>query len=178
MRGVMSVVWWLLAVVHIVPLTIVTFRLIASPNWADALSLALLLSVTALFTAKALNARWLRTDRPLLECVVWLIAGSLAHGDVAVPIVASQPGLPAAVAVAGGAACLTRRGRASIRRGRLLFDDFIGGLGRVMNALLAAMRGRTASVSLTDVPGPCFVPVAAWPAHACSWSARPPPSDL
>lgn len=168
MRGI----WASLVAIHGVPLVLVAARFLSQPTWLDAASLLLLLAVTALFAGKAANVRWLRTDRPLIEAVAWLIAGTLAHGDVAVPMVSSAPSLPTVVLVAGGAAAGSKRVRRLAKQGMTAaLDSF--------ETIVSLLLGEHQTVAGSPIgrgrcfPGMelqrCFRPIAA------GWSARPPP---
>lgn len=121
-------VWLLLALIHAWPLVAVTIKVVSEPGAAGVVSGGLLLAVTALFWAKALDAAWLRTDRPWVELGIWLLAGALVHpvsGDD-VPQALLVP--PAAVLVAAAAtqaskSRINKRNRHEFRFSRC-FDCF------------------------------------------------------
>lgn len=94
------VAWLLLALIHAWPLVAVTLKILSTPTASGIASGGLLLAVTAFFWAKALDAVWLRADRPWAELGVWLLVGALMHpvGGDDVPQALLVP--PAAVLVA------------------------------------------------------------------------------
>ena len=67
--------WGLLALIHIWPLIAVLMKLAATPTLDRAASLLLLVALIAFSTAKAAGIRLLRSDRPRMELMVWLLAG-------------------------------------------------------------------------------------------------------
>ena len=72
--------WGLLALIHIWPLIAVLMKLAATPTLDRAASLLLLVALIAFSTAKAAGVRLLRSDRPRMELMVWLLAGGILHG--------------------------------------------------------------------------------------------------
>lgn len=72
--------WGLLALIHIWPLIAVLTKLAATPTLDRAASLLLLVALIAFSTAKAAGVRLLRSDRPRMELMVWLLAGGILHG--------------------------------------------------------------------------------------------------
>ncbi|MEM9165468.1 MAG: hypothetical protein AAGB48_00405 [Planctomycetota bacterium] len=174
LAGAVRLVWTLLALVHLVPLVLVGLRLCLEPSWLDAGSFLLLLAVTGLFGAKAANVSWLRTDRPVFEAVAWLIAGALAHGDVAVPIVASQPSLPVAAVIAGGSAAMSRRARLGLNRGLRGFESLLDTARAIFASLHARVVIRLTKLGSSGLRTVGRYGKAAEPL-ALGWSARPPP---
>ena len=72
--------WGLLALIHVWPFIAVLMKLTATPTLDRAASLLLLVALIAFSTAKAVGIRLLRSDRPRMELMVWLLAGGILHG--------------------------------------------------------------------------------------------------
>lgn len=72
-------IWAILAGIHLVPLLLVTGRLIGDPDLAKLGSLIALAGVTTFFLAKAVDLEPLRSDRPRLELAIWFLAAALVH---------------------------------------------------------------------------------------------------
>ncbi|MCC7387633.1 MAG: hypothetical protein IT431_02580 [Phycisphaerales bacterium] len=132
----MRAVWGLLATVHVWPLAAVGWRFVVDPSVDEALVLASLIGVFALFACKCLDARWLRFHRPGLEFTAFVVAAALVHGDVGrshtLPVLAAET-VSVAVVVGGAAAVTSRR----LRR-RL--GDLLRGLARSARGVSGAMR--------------------------------------
>ena len=104
-RLALRVTWFGLAAIHAVPLLSLAARLIVHPTWESACSLVALATVFGLFTLKALNTPCLRTHRPGREFFIWLLAGALAHGDIATQAGALDP--ETRVVLVAATACVT-----------------------------------------------------------------------
>ncbi len=131
----MRAVWGLLATVHVWPLAAVGWRFVVDPSVDEALVLASLVGVFALFACKALDARWLRFHRPGLEFTAFVVAAALVHGDAgrshSLPALAAET---ATVIVAAGGAAL------SSRRLRRRVGEFLRGLARSARGVSGELR--------------------------------------
>ena len=75
----MRCVWLGLAAVHVWPLVTVLIRFSRDPSLDLVASLVSLLAVFAVFTLKCIDLSVLRTDRPKLELVAWILCAALVH---------------------------------------------------------------------------------------------------
>ncbi|MEM7577754.1 MAG: hypothetical protein AAF328_09785, partial [Planctomycetota bacterium] len=72
-------IWAILAAIHVVPLLLVTARLVCEPSLTTLGSLVALAAVTVFFVAKTADLPLLRSDRPKLELAIWFLAAALVH---------------------------------------------------------------------------------------------------
>ncbi|MCC5828443.1 MAG: hypothetical protein JJU36_03260 [Phycisphaeraceae bacterium] len=111
-------VYFFLAAVHVMPIVAVTGRVIERGfPLAEAISLLVLVLVTAAFALKAADAACLRFRRPGLGFLVVMLIAGLAHHDV-VPREGIQPLLAdsGSVVLVASAALASRRVRQRILR--------------------------------------------------------------
>lgn len=108
-------VWTLLTGMHVWPAIMVLGRVVADPSLSGVMSWLSLLAVLALFCLKAVDVRWLRFRRPVLELLVMTVIAGIAHGDVVRH--AQVPALPAETTTAVAAAvCLAALAHRRLRR--------------------------------------------------------------
>ena len=165
-HAVMRAIWGALAVVHAVPMLLIAFRSAMEPSLGSVGPFVMLVGVTAFFAAKACDARWVRTERPLFEFGVWAIAGALAHGDVPVPLASDETTLQVVAAAAAlSAAVASKRLRSECVDRWKMFVFLVR--AAFAQRRVGRARGNMSGVGGVFAEGPL--------ATLLKWAARPPP---
>lgn len=123
----MRAVWLSLAAIHVWPLLIVAQQCVRELSPENLASLAALVLVLGLFSLKGLDVAALRTDRPKLEFMVWVISAALVHQGPGPDVSIADVSPTVSVGLLVGGAAVSGRVRRRLARAWTLILDRLRG---------------------------------------------------